>query len=124
MMFLASTRKFWFKIFALLFLMASAYHLIGIFYPLDTSPIWRHSIFVAINLCCSVLVLKRPKYFFYIAIVLSMQQYYSHGSYFLKLLKEEGKIHWLSIGVFILLPILLLLLWEDYKKNDQVNGHS
>jgi hypothetical protein len=103
--------------FAILSIMAAIYHLIGIFYKINDSPIWRHSLFVIINLFCVFGFIKRPRYFIYIYVVLIIQQYYSHGQHLIKLWDLEHKIHWISLFVLILLPIGLICLLTDYKTN-------
>ena len=105
-----------FLVFAILSLLALLYHLRGIFYPNELTPVWRHALFVFINFICIYGFLKRPKWFTWFVGLLSLQQCYSHGSYAIKLWENEHTIHWISIGVIILLPVALLLLLLENRK--------
>jgi hypothetical protein len=105
-----------FYFFAALGFIVMLYHLKGIFFPNSITPAWRHAIFVVINAIGIYGVLKRPSWFIYFALVLTVQQFYSHGSYAIHLWQTQNKLHWISIADLILLPILLLLLYIDKKK--------
>jgi hypothetical protein len=76
----------------------------------------RHGIFVCINIICIYGVIKRPKWFIWFAVVLTLQQWCSHGSYAIHLWQTENKIHWISVGVILLLPVLVWLLYNDKIK--------
>lgn len=115
MLFSDKTRNVLFKVFAFFGTLAAIYHFAGIFYKVDESPAWRHVLFVVINLFVVYGVLKRPKYFVYIVAILVIQQYYSHGTYLVNLWIEKKQIHWISVFVLVLLPIVLLCLIEDYR---------
>jgi hypothetical protein len=110
-------KRILFYVFAILSLLAAIYHFTGIFYKINNSPVWRHAIFVFVNLFCIYGFLKRPKYFIYFYIVLLIQQFYSHGQYLIQLWELEHKVHWISIGVLVLMPIGLICLLADFKTN-------
>lgn len=112
------TRQIFFKTYAVLALMIAIYHFWGIFYKFGETPVWRHILFVFINLFCVYGVLKRPNYFFYFFCILCIQQYYSHGHYFIKLWAEKREIHWISVFEFFLLPIALICFIEDFKEKN------
>jgi hypothetical protein len=105
-----------FYFFAVASFIALLYHIKGVFYPTELTPAWRHVCFVVINAICIYGIVKRPKWFIYFTIALTVQQFYSHGSYAIHLWQTENKIHWISIADLALLPILLLLLYVDKKK--------
>jgi hypothetical protein len=115
-----SNKRILFYAFTILSFLAAIYHLIGIFYKINNSPVWRHVIFVVVNLFCIYGFLKRPKYFIYFFCVLTLQQYNSHGSHLIRLYTLEHKIHWISLFVIILLPIGLFCLFED-KRSNRIN---
>ena len=111
-----------FKVFAVLSSLVAIYHFVGVFYKVNESPIWRHLLFVMINLFCVYGILKRPKYFVYLVALLLVQQYYSHGSYLLNMWIEKKQIHWISVFDLLLLPIVLICLIEDCKMKSRENG--
>ena len=115
MLFSDKTRNVLFKVFAFFGALAAIYHFAGLFYKFDESPAWRHVLFVVINLFVVYGVLKRPKYFVYIVAILVIQQYYSHGTYLVNMWIEKKQIHWISVFVLVLLPIVLFCLIEDYR---------
>ena len=104
-----------FVAFAVLAVFAGIYHLVGVFYKINESPVWRHVIFAAINIFCVYGFLKRPKYFVYFVAILLVQQFYSHGSYIINLWLEKGQIHWISVFDLLLLSIALFCLIDDCK---------
>jgi hypothetical protein len=104
-----------FYAFAIISFIAMLYHIKGIFYPTSLTPAWRHGIFVCINIICIYGVIKRPKWFIWFAAILTVQQWYSHGSYALNLWQTENKIHWVSLADIILLPLLIILLIFERK---------
>ena len=106
-------RNILFVAFAGAALLAAVYHIKEIFYPTETTPAWRHALFVCINIICIYGVLKRPVWFTWFIGLLTLQQWYSHGSYAIKLWQQEHQIHWISIADIILLPLLFILLLVD-----------
>lgn len=110
------TRHTAFIAFAVVAALAMLYHVRGIFYPTILTPAWRHSLFVIINAVCMYGCLKRPRWFTWFIALLTVQQWYSHGSYAVELWKTQHQIHWISVADIVLLPLLLLLLVAD-KKN-------
>ena len=100
-------RNILFVAFAGAALLAAVYHIKEIFYPTETTPAWRHALFICINIICIYGMLKRPVWFTWFIGLLTLQQWYSHGSYAIKLWQQEHQIHWISIVDIILLPLLL-----------------
>jgi hypothetical protein len=109
-----------FYVFAIIGFIAMLHHIKGIFYPTILSPSWRHCIFVFINIISIYGVIKRPKWFIWFVILLTVQQWYSHGGYALHIWQTESKIHWISIADIILLPLLVTLLIFERKKNIKI----
>lgn len=119
------TRNIFFIVFALLASLAALYHVIAIIasscnFPMDIfgtdrSPIWRHALFTVIGIISIYGSLKRPRWFVWFVGVLTVQQWYSHGGYALRLWRSEHTIHWISIAVIILLPIVFGLLLADRR---------
>lgn len=121
MLFSQKSRNVLFKVFAVLASMTAIYHLLGLFYKVAESPIWRHLVFVVINLFCIYGILERPKYFVYLVALLLIQQYYSHGTYLINLWNSKKQIHWVSFFDLLLLPIALICLIEDSAMKNQKN---
>jgi hypothetical protein len=105
-----------FYAFAIISFIAMLCHIKGIFYPTTLTPAWRHGVFVFINILSIYGVIKRPKWFIWFAAILTLQQWYSHGSFALHLWQTENKIHWISIADIILLSLLLTLLIIEKRK--------
>jgi len=125
MLITAKTRDFLFRMFAVLICFVSAYHLLGVFYKVDNASVQRHIIFFFINCFCVYGVLKRPAYFVFLLALLLIQQYYSHGIYLIKLWHEKKLIHWTSICILLLLPIILVCLVEDFiVKRREIKKHK
>jgi hypothetical protein len=93
MLFSLKTRNILFKIFAGLACLAGTYHFVSVFYKIDESQIWRHLLFVVINIFCVYGFLKRPKYFVFFVALLFVQQFYSHGTYMVNLWIKTKQIH-------------------------------
>lgn len=102
--------------FAILAFAAMLYHTIGAVQPFDSTPVWRHILFIAICTTCIYGVLKRPQWFVWFFSVLTVQQLYSHGSHLIKLL-QENKLNLIDVTVLLLTPLLCMLLWRDKKTN-------
>ena len=100
--------------FALLAFAALIYHIIGALKPFDATPAWRHSLFIVINIICMYGLFKRPVWFTWFWGILSLQQLYSHGSHFVRLL-SENKFTWIDFGVLVLMPAIFILLLKDKK---------
>jgi hypothetical protein len=113
MIFTIKTRNRLFRVFAILSCLTVAYHLAGVFDNIDDVPSWRHIIFTIINLLCVYGFLKRPKYFVYFLGILLIQQYYSHGSHFLREWNEKKQVDWISVFILILLPVALICVIEE-----------
>ncbi|GHM98544.1 hypothetical protein WSM22_00340 [Cytophagales bacterium WSM2-2] len=108
-------RTTFFKVVAILGVVVAIYHVVGIFYPVNDSPPWRHGVFIVVSLFCSYGFIKRPKYFLYFFAVLSVQQFYSHGSDIISTWQEKHNIDWISVALLIAIPFILYNLIVDAK---------
>lgn len=115
MVFRENTRTKLLNGFVFLAGIAALYHLVGVFYPVNDAPKWRHLLFVLVNVFCVYGFIQRPGYFLIIFAALLVQQFYSHGTGLIKTWTETGQIHWISVCVLVLLPIAMLCLLYDYK---------
>lgn len=119
-----SYRRWLFRIAAFLSIGVSIYHSAGIFYPVDSSPPWRHAVFVVVSLFCCYGLVKRPGYFIYFFFVLLAQQFYSHGSYLIRQWYDLHKIHWISVVLLLILPVIFYSLVVDKRNKKQGRSSS
>lgn len=107
-----------FRIYALLFLISALYHSIGLFYPemLVLVPLWRHVLFLIINILSIVLILNRIKWSLYYFIILTLQQVYSHSIRMYDFWVLENKFDTISFIIILVLPPLNVLLYYDQKR--------
>jgi hypothetical protein len=89
-------RQVLFKVVSVFSILIAAYHFVGIFYQINQSGF-----------------VKRPKYFVYIFLVLTVQQFYSHGSYFFSQWFDYNKVDWISLFLLVFLPIIFFNLILD-----------
>lgn len=115
---MANYRTWLFSVTSFLSLVVAAYHVVGIFYPIDPSPAGRHFIFVCICLFCSYGLIKRPPYFIYFFFVLVVQQYYSHGNHLLNQWNDFHRIDWIDLLLLIFLSIIFVQLIHVHKKTE------
>ena len=93
--------------------------MVGIINPsaLPPSPIWRHSLFVLINIAGIFLILRRPKWSYIPFLIITFHQIYSHFNRLIKWWTYDNKIDIISIIVILLLPtITALLIIENRNK--------
>jgi hypothetical protein len=103
-----------FIVFAVLGFAVLIYHIVGAIKPFDATPAWRHSVFIGINIICFYGLLKRPAWFLWFWGILTLQQLYSHGSHFVRLL-SENKFTWIDFFVLLLMPLGFILLLIDKR---------
>ena len=113
------------KIFQVIFIIAALmmfgallFHVKGFFYPVPPTPPWRHAIFVAVTALCIYGVLKRPRWFIWFTGILTVQQWYSHGSYALEFWQKQHSIHWISMGVIVFMPLLFIVLLLEKRSTN------
>jgi hypothetical protein len=91
------------------------YHIAGGIKPFDATPVWRHILFTGICVICIYGLIKRPKWFVLFFGILTVQQLYSHGSHFVYLMRMN-KVNLTDGAVLIMMPVILILLVIDRKK--------
>ena len=101
--------------FAILGFAPLFYHLAGALQPFDATPVWRHTLFIGINVICIYGLFKRPQWFLWFFGILLVQQLYSHGSHLINLL-HENKVNLIDGTVVILMPLVFILLLIDRKQ--------
>lgn len=114
-MFTQKAREILFKLLAAGAVCAAIYHAIGLFYPINEAPVWRHALFAVINVVAAVCFIKRPACFLPVFALLTVQQFYSHGTFLIYTWQQKQTIDWPSVLVLVFMPIALYALWEDYQ---------
>lgn len=115
------------------FLMAAAaltaivYHTKGYLSPTAETPAWRHALFIGINTISFYGLLQRPRWFIWFWAALTLQQMYSHGSYAWKLWSTQQQVHWISVLVVLMMPVILLVIWLERRakrRDSATEAHS
>ena len=105
---------FSFKLIALFFIFTALYHVILIIDPAlgaaDPSPVWRHALFVGINLSLATGLILRPPWFIFLFSLLTGQQMISHGNQLIMVWDNTLSVDWPSVLVLLGCPAILLLL--------------
>ena len=112
------SRRTAFRLFALLFFAAAAYHLLAVMAPTIgiLGPRWRHALFVAIDIAFAGLLLQRPLWLVVPFTILTIQALYSHGTHAWTWWHLEHRVDWLSLGVIDALPIMLIVVIQDWRE--------
>ena len=79
-------------------------------------PLWRHLLFLIINMLSIVLILNRMKWSLYYFIILTVQQVYSHSNRMYDFWVLENKFDTISFIIILVLPPLNILLYHDQKR--------
>jgi hypothetical protein len=120
-----TSRQRFFRVCSILAIIVAIYHAVGVFYPINASPPWRHTIFVGVCLFCAYGFEKRPKNFIYVFGALAVQQFFSHGSYMIEQWNGAHDIHWISVALLLVLPVIFFnLLAENRESRIQNRGSS
>jgi len=119
------TREAVFRGCAVLALAAAAFHAAAIASPgiarieYDaTYPAWRHLLFIVIDITVAWLLLRRPRWFVWAFLVLTLQVLSGHGRGAWHHWVEQREVDWISVGVSLAAPAILLLLIIDRRRND------
>ena len=111
------TRTSTFPIFATLSACAAAYHVAGALGMLsgsESQPL-RHAVFVAIGLTGIWYFLRRPIVLLPLFVLLTIQQFGSHGARALRWWTRDGTVDVISLFTLIALSVALVLLMLDAR---------
>jgi hypothetical protein len=113
----ASSRQPIFIMLAALSAGAAVYHIAGAAgrIPGDDGSLWRHALFVAIDLLGAWYLVRRPIPLLPVFVLLVCQQYLSHGSRALRWWHESERIDIISLGTLLMLTVSLVLLVLDAR---------
>jgi hypothetical protein len=99
------------------FLVAAIYHLAAVLIPTfgayaypPTYPLWRHLVFIAINVAFSWLLLARVRWVIWPMALLTLQVYNGHGRHAWETWQLASRIQWIDVLTTIGASVFLLLL--------------
>jgi hypothetical protein len=98
---------------AMLFVVAAANH--ARLAAAGQGVVWRHDLFVGINIAAAAGLLARPRWTLAPLAALACQQIPSHGADFVRSLRTEH-IDWPSLGVVLFFPAVLTLLVVERRR--------
>lgn len=100
------------------FIIAAIYHSFK-FYSTQFNQ--RHLIFIFINLMLSYLLIKRPNIIFPLVITLmTIQQFYSHGTSFFITLNQKSFVNYLDLAVLFFIFQLFIFCFIFIKKEKMI----
>jgi len=88
------------------------FHLVAIAESSGDAP--RHALFAALNVALAAALWARPRWLVWPLGALVVQQLWSHG-HDLASACARGEIDWVSIGVLVVMPLMLVLVWHDRR---------
>ena len=83
----------------------------------------RHVVFVVVDLVLAALLLLRPRWAFYPALLLSVQQVYSHGLDLSQSFLGSAPLDKTSLAVCLFFPTLMTLLYME-RQEQSTAAHS
>ena len=106
-----------FRVGAAAFLGAAIYHLAAVLIPPFAAvaypygyPLWRHALFIAINVSVAWLFLKQSPWVIWPVALMTLQIYNGHGRYAWMAWSRESRIAWIDLLTVAGASVLLLLL--------------
>jgi hypothetical protein len=101
-------------VFAVMLAIAAANH--ALLASRGQGVVWRHELFVGVNLVLALLLVVRPRWALAPIAILSIQQIPSHGTDFVKSLSEPVT-DWPSLGVVFFFPAVITLLVVERRRD-------
>jgi hypothetical protein len=121
------SREHLFRVCALLAIAAAAFHALALTSPSiarieydPTYPVWRHVLFIAIDLSLAPLFLRRPPWFVWVYAALTLQMLSGHARGVWRQWTNGQPLDWISAGVSLVVPAILILLvmdWRDRRRS-------
>jgi hypothetical protein len=117
------------RVGAAAFLGAAIYHLAAVLIPPFAAvaypygyPLWRHALFIAINVSVASMFLKRSPWVIWMVALMTLQIYNGHGRYAWMVWSRESRIAWIDVLTVVGATVLLLLLVaaRDPKRSSHV----
>jgi hypothetical protein len=85
-------------------------------------PLWRHALFVAIDLILAALFVRRPRWFVWAYAVLTVQVIAGHGGAAWASWHRDGRISWIDAAALVAVPLALVLLVMDRRTTPEATG--
>jgi len=111
------------------FLGAAFYHLAAVLIPPfaavaypDGYPLWRHGLFIAINVSVACLFLKRSRWVIWLVALMTLQIYNGHGRYAWVAWSHDSRIAWIDVLTVVGATVLLVLLVRARGANPVGSG--
>lgn len=99
------------------FVAAAVYHAVGVVRPawLEPAPIWRHALFVGLNLALAAGFLVRPRFLVWVFPLFVAEQLYGHAVRAWTIWTAEHRVDWTGLVPMVFTPIMLALLVLDAR---------
>lgn len=94
----------------------AVFHLVKVFAVGGEASMVRHAVFVAINLALAALLVLRPRWAFYPALLLTAQQMYSHGLDLSQSFLGTAPLDKMSLAVCLFFPTLVTILYMERQE--------
>ncbi len=79
--------------------------------------VWRHELFVGINLVAAAGLVVRPRWMLAPLALLACQQIPSHGADLVRSIRGPEPVDWPSLGVVLFFPAVLTLLVVERRRD-------
>ena len=84
----------------------------------------RHWVFVPINVGLAALLVWRPRWAFYPALLLSAQQMWSHGLSLSQSFLGTAPLDWVSLAVCLFFPTLVTILFIERQEETEADAQA
>lgn len=108
---------------------AALYHLAALEIPAfarsayaPTYPVWRHLVFIGINVTTAYFMLLRPRWFFWACLVFSVQVMQGHGVRLWRTWFDLQRIQWVDFVTVCFVLLGLVLLYLDRRERSVRTG--
>ncbi|MBX3205233.1 MAG: hypothetical protein KF764_09195 [Labilithrix sp.] len=90
----------------------------------EEGSVTRHWIFVPINVGLAALLVLRPRWAFWPAIALSIQQMWSHGLELSRSFLGTAPLDWVSLAVCLFFPTLVTILFIERQEDGEASAEA
>jgi hypothetical protein len=112
----------WFLVAAALSGATAIFHVVALFVSVNDVPLWRHALFIGVNVLCVLGFVKRPRAFVWLFGALVVQQLWSHGGDVVTTWTFAHRIDAMGVGVCLVMPALWVLLLVDARAQRPVTS--
>ena len=126
---MTAKRDWLYRAGAAAFLGAAIYHLVAVLIPPFAAfaypygyPLWRHALFIAINVSVAWLFLKRSRWVIWLVALMTLQIYNGHGRYAWMAWSHDSRIAWIDVLTVVGATVLLVLVIRARGANPVGSG--